>query len=407
MSRKSLTIGLVGFGCVGQGLWEVLQQSPGLRTHIARICVKNPTKPRRLPAHFFTYSADELVNDPHIEIIVELIDDAEAAWELARKALLAGKSVVTANKKMVANHFEELRALQQQTGAALLYEAASCASIPVIRNLEEYYDNDLLESIEGIVNGSTNYILSSMEDGQLNFQEALSAAQAAGFAESNPQLDLSGADAANKLVLLLAHAFGVVVSPEEIPCRGITQLGPMAWRFAKEKGFQLRLLAEARRQGDTVAAAVWPAFVEQTHELAGVKREFNGLVMQSCFADRQFFLGKGAGAHPTASAVLSDLSALTYGYRYEYKKLRWRGRPKLSNDFEMAIWLGYASGKQPDCTSFRTIFSRYEGTEGAYLTGSIDWTLLQEQSWFNHPEYTIIRMPIPLGVLQNADLRAA
>ncbi|MBL7849795.1 MAG: homoserine dehydrogenase, partial [Cyclobacteriaceae bacterium] len=158
MSKK-LTLGLFGFGCVGQGLYRVLRETSGLEAEIRKICIKNPEKSRSLPAGFFTTSADDLLNDPDIDVIVELIDDAEAAWQIVQKAVRHGKHVVTANKRMVANHLDEIRALQRDYDRSVLYEGSVCGSIPILRNLEEYYDNDPISRIEGIVNGSTNYIL--------------------------------------------------------------------------------------------------------------------------------------------------------------------------------------------------------------------------------------------------------
>src|SRR5687768_9438308 len=173
MSRKKLTIGLFGFGCVGTGLHEVFQKTPTLKANIKRICVKDRNKERTLPAHYFTFDRNDILNDPEITTVVELIDDADAAYEIVTTALRKGKAVVTANKKMIAEHFEELLHLQRKYNVPLLYEAACCASIPIIRNLEEYYDNDLLESIEGIVNGSTNYILTKTSDENLSYETAL------------------------------------------------------------------------------------------------------------------------------------------------------------------------------------------------------------------------------------------
>ncbi|MBL0913388.1 MAG: homoserine dehydrogenase, partial [Bacteroidia bacterium] len=158
MSRKNVTIGLFGFGCVGLGLYEVLQKTPGLRARVKKIGIKHPEKPRPLAAEYFTTNPGEILDDAEINVVVELIDDADAAFEIVRTALQKGKAVVTANKKMLAEHFSELLELQRIHNVPLLYEAACCASIPIIRNLEEYYDNDLLDSVEGIVNGSTNYI---------------------------------------------------------------------------------------------------------------------------------------------------------------------------------------------------------------------------------------------------------
>src|SRR5690606_34296521 len=162
------------------------------------------------PADLFTTNKDELLLDPEINVIVEVIDDPVAAFDIATTALSQGKQLVSASKKMIADNLPALLDLQNQTGSSFLYEAAACASIPVIRNLEEYYDNDLLHSIRAIVNGSTNFILTRMFEDKLDFSQALILAQQLGFAESNPKLDVEGYDAVNKWTLLLAHAYGIV-----------------------------------------------------------------------------------------------------------------------------------------------------------------------------------------------------
>src|SRR5690606_23107395 len=193
----------------------------------------------------FTVYPEILLSDSSINVIVELIDDADAAFEITKKALKAGKAVVSANKKMIAEHLPELLLLQQEYNTPLLYEAACCASIPVIRNLEEYYDNDLLQGISGIVNGSTNYILTKVFREQLGFEEALLQAQYEGFAESDPSLDIEGTDAVNKLTILLAHAYGITTSPQQLLHTGIQNLHGQDAVFAQEKGYEIKLVAYA------------------------------------------------------------------------------------------------------------------------------------------------------------------
>ena len=214
-THKQLTIGLFGFGVVGEGLYKVLQQTPSLKANLKKVCIKNPGKKRNAPASLFTTDKDELLNDPEINVIVEVIDDADAAYHIVSTALNNKKDVVSASKKMIAEHLSALLELQEKTGQSLLYESAACASIPVIRNLEEYYDNDLLHSIKAIVNGSTNFILTKMFEEGLDFKQALILAQQLGFAESNPKLDVEGIDAVNKLTILLAHAYGVISKPDD------------------------------------------------------------------------------------------------------------------------------------------------------------------------------------------------
>lgn len=396
MNRTNISIGLFGFGCVGQGLYEVLERTPGLRARIARIGVKNRNKARTLPAELFTFDRHELLYDPAVNVIVELIDDADEAYTIVKEALHLGKAVVTANKKMLAEHLPELIALQRSTGTPLLYEAAACASLPVIRNLEEYYDTDLLESVEGIINGSTNYILTAMDRDALTFAEALAKAQELGFAESNPALDVEGLDARNKLVLLLTHAFGLVAAPEDLLTVGIDRLSPLATTYAREHGFALKLVAEARRlPNGGIAAAVLPTLLPPTHELARVQDEYNGLITQSGFADRQFFLGRGAGAFPTASAVLSDLSALTYGYRYEYKKLNQNQalalRPETT---ELDVLVTYADEIPGLVEDFTQVHEQFHSrAHGYYLTGTIGLAQLAQADWLRTPGVCVVRLP--------------
>lgn len=247
MSRTKLNIGLFGFGCVGFGLYEVLQKSPGFQANIKHICVKNKDKKRQIDAHHFTFDKNDILNDPEVNTVVELIDDADKAFDIVKAALQSGKAVVTANKKMIAEHLSELLLLQKKHKVPLLYEAACCASIPIIRNLEEYYDNDLLESIEGIVNGSTNYILSKTANEKISYEEALIDAQQKGFAESDPILDTGGFDAKYKLLLLIAHAFGLVLNPDDIFNIGIDQLGELELNYAREKGLKIKLVAHAEK----------------------------------------------------------------------------------------------------------------------------------------------------------------
>ncbi len=321
MSSKQLNIGLFGFGCVGFGLYEVLSKTPTLKANIRRICVKDKNKSRPIGSDDFVFDREAILGDEDINLVVELIDDADAAFEIVSEALRRGKAVVSANKKMIADHFTELLELQRRYKVPFLYEAACCASIPIIRNLEEYYDNDLLERIEGIVNGSTNYILTKTFSENLSYPAALRQAQQLGYAESNPILDTGGFDAKYKLVILLAHAFGLIVPPEEILNIGIDRLGELEINYAKEKNLKIKLVALAYKSGeDKVAAYVLPKFVNPQSKLYTVDDVFNGVITKTCFADQQFFAGRGAGAHPTASAVLSDISALRYDYKYEYKK---------------------------------------------------------------------------------------
>lgn len=380
MSRKKLNIGLFGFGCVGFGLYEVLAKTPTLKANIKRICVKDKNKQRQIASNLFTFNKNDILNDNEINTVVELIDDADAAFEIVKTALRKGKAVVTANKKMIAEHFDELLQLQKQYNVPLLYEAACCASIPIIRNLEEYYDNDLLESIEGIVNGSTNYILTKTAEENISYEEALKDAQLKGFAETNPMLDTGGFDAKFKLLILIAHSFGVIAKPNEIFNIGIDKLGELELSYAREKGLKIKLVAYAEKTNEgKIKAFVLPKFIHKTDKLFSVDDVFNGIKTKSFFSDTQFFSGKGAGAYPTASAVLSDISALTYDYRYEYKKLNKNDSLENQHDIFLKIFLrhdlayGYEFKKY-----FTEISESYLNSEFGFIVGSISLNNLSE-----------------------------
>jgi len=391
MERKKIKIGLFGFGCVGKGLWDVSNQTPGLKTEIIKICVKDKQKQRPIPKEYFTFDKDELLYNPNINVIVELIDDADAAFEIVSTALKQGKAVVSANKKMIAEHFTELLDLQHKYDVPLLYEGASCASIPVIRNLEEYYDNDLLSSIEGIVNGSTNYILTKIFKDKLNYAQALKQAQDLGFAESNPKLDVEGFDARSKLAILLAHGFGTVVNPEEITNLGIQHIGELETRYAREKGLTIKLIARAKKLNDkSIAAFVLPQFIKSDNQLHYIDNEYNGVQIESCFADKQFFIGKGAGAFPTASAVLSDISALTYDYKYEYKKIAQSGGFPLSNNFVTEVFVRFTSDIEIDKSAFIEITEQYTALRQNYIIGRINFENLISADWFNQTGVSVI-----------------
>jgi homoserine dehydrogenase len=380
MQRKSLNIGLFGFGCVGYGLYQVLEKTPTLKTAIKNICVKNPDKKREISESHFTFDKNDLLNDDEINVIVELIDDADAAFEIVSTALKKGKAVVTANKKMIAEHLEELLELQAMYNVPLLYEAACCASIPIIRNLEEYYDNDLLESIEGIINGSTNYILTKTFEEGIGYSEALEKAQELGYAESNPILDTGGYDAKYKLIILILHAFGVKTKPDEILNLGIDRLGELELNYAREKSLKIKLIAQAYKtvHGD-IAAFVIPTFVSKTEKLFTVDDVFNGIITKTAFADTQFFVGKGAGAYPTASAVLSDISALSYDYKYEYKKLNNSETILSYENLYARILLRHNTENQSEIELyFEEIHEKYANQSLGYVIGILSFAKLHD-----------------------------
>jgi homoserine dehydrogenase len=378
--KKKLKLGLFGFGCVGQGLYHVLHETQGVKAEIKKVCVKTRHKTRPVPDSFFTYDKNEILNDPEIDIVVELIDDAAAAFDIVKTALLNGKAVVTANKKMLAEHLEEIYELQRATGRPVLYEGSVCGSIPIIRNLEEYYDNDLIQSIEGIFNGSTNYILTKVFEEGKNYDEALQQAQALGFAESDPTLDVKAFDPKYKLVIAIAHTFGIFVKPENVINIGIDRISELDLKFAREQGYGIKLVARAFKNGNQIFGFVAPQFVTSTNPLATVRNEFNAVQVQGAFAEKQVFIGKGAGSYPTGSAVLSDISALTYQYGYEYKKLQQAHDLQFSNDLIIEVHVSFEDGININVSDFVEFQSGYASHGKHYVSGKVALNTLHKWS---------------------------
>lgn len=403
-TQKKLTIGLFGFGVVGEGLYKVLLQTPSLNAHIKKVCIRDPHKKRNAPDDLFTTDPEIILNDPEINVVVEVINETEPAFRIVSAALNNGKDVVSASKKMLAEHLPQLLTLQQETGQSLLYEAAACASIPVIRNLEEYYDNDLLHGIKAIVNGSTNFILTKMFEDKLDFKQALLLAQQLGFAESDPKLDVEGFDALNKWALLLNHAYGIVEKPSHIIFTGIQNIHLQDAVVAGEKHSSIKLVAQAQKLKDGgVAAFVIPQFVKHDDHLAFVRNEYNGVVIESGFADKQFFYGKGAGSFPTASAVLSDISALRYQYKYEYKKLYHHKPNILAREFYLKTYVSFDDWKHIPREKFISIEEWHSDEDRKYLIGILNSSELQNNSWWKENNVSLILQPDP--VIEDIDIK--
>lgn len=369
---KQLKIGLFGFGVVGQGLYNVLKQTTSINAAIKKVCVKDKTKARNINPALITFDKNEILHDSTIDVIVELIDNADEAFDIVKTALKNKKSVVSANKKMIAEHLKELYDLQAENGVSFLYEGAACGSIPIIRNLEEYYDNDLLTSIEAIANGTTNYILTKMANEGLDYNTALHGAQKSGFAESNPRLDVKAFDPKYKTSILLAHAFGLFVDEQQIFNFGITNVTNFDFEYARKNNASIKLIAGAYKKDNWVQGYVIPKFVPDTHMFYNVKDEFNAVQLEAAFSDKQFFYGKGAGAFPTASAVIADISALHHNYRYEYKKQLANGTNSFSNDVGISVYIRYTDKSQLDKLDFEKIEEYHSVNNINYIIAKVN-----------------------------------
>jgi len=390
---KKLNIGLYGLGVVGQGLYTVLQNSKTVDAQIISICVKQD-KERSIGLDIITRDQNKIIANSDINVVVELIDDAEDAYQIVKESLLNGKDVVSGNKKMLAAHLEELIQIQKDTGNSLLYDASACGSIPIIRNLEEYYDNDLLLSVTGILNGSSNYILTKIFRYGQDYNAALKEAQELGFAESDPAFDVNGNDSLFKLVIITAHAFGLLVAPEEIFRFGIAHINEFDVQFAKEKGLKIKLVAKVlKTNNNSVSLYVAPQFVGEDEYIYNVEDEYNGVVIEGAYYDKQFMFGKGAGAFPTGSAVLSDITALSHNYKYEYKKLKYFNKPSFSNQLILTIYLRYTRKEDLQYFQFEEISEQYSGKGTHYVVGKIKLETLVAM------KETIANLSVFMGVI--------
>lgn len=382
MDNKQINIGLFGFGTVGKGLYDVLKKIQPENVSIVKVCVRNVAKhSAEAPELEFTSNADDIFTDTRINFIVELIDDAEAAYGIVKRALQAKIPVVSGNKKMLARQIQEMIQLQRDNDTALLYDASACGSIPVIRNLEEYYDNDLLISVKGILNGSSNFILSKIFNEGMNYAEALKLAQDLGFAESDPTLDIGGWDSLFKLIIITIHAFGVYVEPEQIFTFGIGNMNEHDIQFAHEKRRRVKLVGWAEKvDEDKLVLSVMPHLLSKQKYIYSVEDEFNGVVIKGLFYYKQFMFGQGAGGFPTGSAVLSDITAQLYDYRYQYKKLQSPHQLHFTNDYKVRIYYRYDSPATLNLLEFSTIHESYYSDTYKYVVGDIELSQLQAQA---------------------------
>lgn len=396
--QQNINIGLFGLGVVGQGIVSVMARAKNAHAEIKRICVRDLTKPRdiSIDSSILTDNPDEILLDSDINLIVEVVDNAEASYGIVTSALRRGIPVVSGNKAMIARHLPELIALQRRHNTALLYDASSCGSIPVIRNLEEYYDNDLLLEVKGILNGSSNYILSRVFDHGEPYDEALRRAQQLGFAESDPSFDIEGFDSLFKLIIITVHALGVYVPPTDIFTYGITNIHDSDIRYAREKRVKIKLVAQVVKVSpSTFTMFVMPEFVSPSRYIYSVDDEYNGVVIRGECYDRQFMFGKGAGSLPTASSILSDIMARQHDYRYEYKKMAYPDRPEYSTDITLRVYVRYSTTDIPSLLPFTRIREKYISDESNYVIGDILLSdLIANRPLLSSPDTFLANIPI-------------
>jgi len=325
--EKMIKIGFLGCGNVGGGVWRLITgfadeiaHRAGLRFEIKRVLVRSLDKQRGIdfPVGVLTTRVEDVLDDPDISIVLEFLGGEKPACDWIRMALERGKTVVTANKVAFALHWHELQKAAQQSGAGLYYEAAVCGAIPIIHTLEESLQANRISYIYGIVNGTTNYILTRMSREGAEYADVLADAQKLGLAEPDPSSDVEGYDAAYKLSILASLAFHGRVPFENIHVEGITGVQAEDIRCGQELGYTLKLLAIAKRDGLQVETRVHPTFIKNEHPLANISDAFNAVFLRGHACGEMMFMGRGAGDLPTASAIVSDLVRAASAQKHLY-----------------------------------------------------------------------------------------
>jgi homoserine dehydrogenase len=335
MSTLNKNIGLIGFGVVGQGFYSYLEENKEDKL-LPNIVIKNTNKERDAVKAKFITESDKVINDTSVETVVELITEDKEALDIVTKALKAGKNVVSANKKMIANNLEKLIALENKSNGRFLYEGAVCGSIPIIKTLNDYYSLDTVTQIQGIFNGSTNYILTQIFKDNASYEESLAKAQKLGFAEADPTSDVSGSDALYKLLILTTHAFGKFISPSKVLKIGIQNITENDIAFAIENDLKIKLIASVKTYNNKLWLSVLPTFVTTDSVFYNVDNEFNAVEVISEGIGKQTLIGKGAGSLPTGQVIYSDYKA-PENYKYKYDKIL--SGKRIKYETQELIWV--------------------------------------------------------------------
>lgn len=390
-TQTKLNIGLFGYGVVGKGFYKLTQLHPELGIHTQEIVAKNPENHKYHALKQLSYNAKDILGNNNLKTVVEVIDNSIDAFDIATQVLTRGNTLVSANKKMIAENFDALYALLKLKGGRLFYEASTAASIPIIKLLDEYFANERIQLVEGILNGTSNYILSGIFNHNLTYNQALNQAKELGFAESNPILDVEGLDALNKLIIINAHAFGVIVKPNEVFSYGITLINEEDILFAKANNFVIKQVAHASTKvHDKLLLYVAPQFVSNSSQLFGVNNENNGIVVNAEYSGQQFYYGKGAGSKPTGAAVLADVLSSKQKKSYNYTKLKQRNFIRYELEQEIAIYIRYP--KALDISRLAIKGKEHFISENDYtVIGNVSLTnLLKHKDWLKEQKVSII-----------------
>lgn len=326
---KKVKIALLGFGNVGKGVWKILKENKeqliinsGYHIEIGKILVKDMNKDRGvdIPKQMFTENFQDILKDESIDIVVEVIGGENPAKEYIVQSMEWGKHVVTANKLLLASYLEELLNIAKKHGVLLYYEASVGGGIPIIREINESLTGNKIEKITGILNGTTNYILSKMYLEGMSFEEALKESQDKGYAEADPSSDVEGDDAAFKLAIISSLAFGAKINPELICKEGITNITIEDINYAKKFGYTIKLLAVGKEENNEIEVKVNPTLIPNTHPMANINGVFNAIYIEGNAVGELMLCGKGAGELPTGSAIIGDIISILKNKSYFVKE---------------------------------------------------------------------------------------
>lgn len=368
---KKIDIAILGLGTVGGGTYQVIEREreqiakkEGFELNVKKVLALDYSVP--IPDEKKAKDIEEIVSDPDIKIVVELIGGKTVAKKFILAALKAGKTVVSANKELIANCWQELQDAAMETGAGFYFEASVGGGIPILRSVQESLQANTIRSLSAIINGTTNYILTNMEDNGSDFDVVLKEAQQLGYAEADPTSDIEAFDSMYKLSILSSLAFGVHIPIDHIHREGITRITGLDMQLAHELGMTIKLLAIAKKDGDTVEARVHPTMIPLSHPLANVKGVFNSIFMNGSAVGDVMFYGRGAGDFPTASAVVSDIIyAVNAEGKHKYAPYIGKDDPNVifNTNWTSSYYLRFSVADRPG------VLSAITGIMGKYNVG--------------------------------------
>ncbi len=359
---KRINLGLIGFGVVGTGVYTILERNKdlilrrrGIDLHIKKIAVRDPGKERvvNVPTSIITTDVEDIINDMSIQVVVELVGGVDFPFSLIEKSLKNNKHIVTANKALLALKGRELFDLANDHQLEIGFEASVAGGIPIIRVIKEALLGDRIKSLYGIINGTSNYILTKMVDENRDYHTCLEQAQRLGFAETDPTLDVNGGDAAHKIAILASFAFNTDVPYESVYCEGIENIKLVDIAYARELGYTLKLLAIAHEGDHKICVRVHPTLIPLDSPLAGIKNEFNAVQIDSEFLGESMYSGKGAGSYPTANAVIGDIIDIAENIAFnvefnEYKNIHYDQKEIMSlSDIRYEYYLRFNTLDKP------------------------------------------------------------